>query len=217
MSNTISYAACPCCNQKLQNPQYVGLHQRDFYKCSFCKLISVNQRFLPDNFKEKVRYQHHNNLSSDLNYVAWLARIINPMITYITADMKGLDYGCGPNPVLSELLTELSFTCCNFDPFFFSKLEIKKYDYIFCTEVVEHFHAVREEWERMLSHLKPNGHLAVMTQTWSDETDFNTWYYVRDITHTSFYHLDTMTFLADDFKLKLLYSDGKSVFIFRKR
>lgn len=118
--------------------------------------------------------------------------------------LKGLDYGSGPRPVLAMMLKEKGFSCDVYDPLFQpdpAKLE-RSYDFITCTEVVEHFHEPLAEFNRLFGLLKEDGELAVMTQLRPAE-GFERWWYARDPTHMSFYSGKTMAWIAGRFGRRL--------------
>lgn len=85
-----------------------------------------------------------------------------------------------------------------YDPLFFNDalaLETH-YDFITCTEVVEHFHNPFGEFERLDKLLKPGGVLAVMTRFQTDDAAFANWHYRRDPTHVVFYREATFQTIA---------------------
>lgn len=130
--------------------------------------------------------------------------------------MLGLDYGCGPEPSLSILLERDGIQCENYDPFFYPVLPQKKYDFVFSTETAEHFFHLRQELLKIRKLLKPGGVFTMMTEVWQDEYDFSEWYYAKDFTHVSFYHMNTIDSICNLFGFELLFSDGKRVFCLRK-
>jgi hypothetical protein len=97
------------------------------------------------------------------------------------------------------MLREQGFRMRDYDPCFAADpgtLECT-YDFITCTETVEHFHQPRTEFDRLAGLLRPGGLLAVMTE-WLDEDEnrFENWWYARDPTHVSFYSRQTLTWIA---------------------
>ena len=81
----------------------------------------------------------------------------------------------------------------------------QQYDFITCTEVVEHLGQPREVFEQLVACLKPQGWLAIMTKRWLNRERFGTWFYLNDPTHISFFHLDTFHWLAEHFHLEIDY------------
>ncbi len=72
----------------------------------------------------------------------------------------------------------------------------RTYDFITCTEVVEHFHRPAQEFARFDGLLRPGGWLAVMTGFVTAQTDFSRWHYRRDPTHVVFFSQRTFEVLA---------------------
>jgi hypothetical protein len=183
---------------------------RDYYLCNNCSLISVN----PDNFisnkDEKERYQTHNNGIEFKGYVNFLNKAIKPALQFLEKNMIGLDYGCGHTPTLSKLLQQQGIKCEDYDPFFVKNELNKQYDFIFSTEVFEHFFEPK-------NLIKKNGILIVMTDVWNDVEQFNNnWHYSRDTTHVVFYHKKTFAFICNKFNLQILYNDESRIIILRK-
>ncbi|MEX2353228.1 MAG: class I SAM-dependent methyltransferase, partial [Gammaproteobacteria bacterium] len=128
----------------------------------------------------------------------------------------GLDYGSGPGPTLSVMLEERGFVMRNYDPFFADDVDALagEYDFIACTETVEHFHHPGREFQCFDRLLRPGGWLGIMTGMRDPGTDFADWYYVRDPTHVSFYQMQTMEWLAQHFNW-ILQSPGPNVVLFQ--
>jgi 2-polyprenyl-3-methyl-5-hydroxy-6-metoxy-1,4-benzoquinol methylase len=106
-----------------------------------------------------------------------------------------LDFGCGPTRAFSEIARRDGFVCDSYDPIFHPEGAISSpYDFVFCSEVVEHFVDVRRDWEGLLNHLKPGGHFGVMTAFVPG--NFAGWHYPRDPTHVTFYSPKVFQWLA---------------------
>ncbi len=176
-----------------------------YFHCPCCGMIflSPENHLSPEG--ERTRYEQHQNDPSDIHYRQFLARLVDPLLDHLKPGARGLDYGSGPGPALIAMLREHGCDMRGFDPFFdpdASALETR-YDFITCTEVIEHFHRPLQEFTRLSDLLLPNGTLAVMTETLTDDTDFANWHYRRDPTHTCFYHARTFEWIADHFGYKL--------------
>ena len=85
-----------------------------------------------------------------------------------------------------------------YDPFFFPNKDIfyKKYDFITCTEAVEHFFDPYKEFNVLDGLLVSGGWLGVMTCFLTDEELFGNWHYRRDPTHVVFYAEKTFEVIA---------------------
>jgi len=61
------------------------------------------------------------------------------------------------------MLIDKGYLCEDCDPLFFENPLNKKYDYIFSTEVFEHFFEPQKEIKKIYDLLRPGGYLVVMT------------------------------------------------------
>lgn len=166
--------------------------------------------------EEKQRYETHENSIEQSGYVAFLERVLDPVLPNLRAGDRGLDYGCGPGPTLSALVRNKGIHCEDYDPFFFPTPPKPPYDFIFCTECFEHFHEPHRDITAISNLLSPGGWLGVMTERWTDLARFRHWYYTRDPTHTSFFHQHSMEHLAASHGLDITWMDRNRVVIFRK-
>ncbi len=135
-----------------------------------------------------------------MGYVSFLKRLADPLMLKLRGNSKGLDFGCGPGPTLSVILKDKGHEIFNYDPYYFpdSSLLNNKYDFITCTEVLEHFYQPRKEFLLLDTLLKENNSfLGIMTQILPQGTDFNTWWYHRDPTHVSIYSLKTFLWISE--------------------
>lgn len=113
--------------------------------------------------------------------------------------MKGLDFGCGPGPALAAVLSEAGHNMALYDPFFYpDRIAMEQtYDFIACTETVEHFFDPAGEFDRFDTMLRPGGWLAVMTCFQTEDDRFAEWHYRKDPTHVVFYRTETFSVLAE--------------------
>lgn len=208
---------CPLCAEVQQAKELQGPDDRKLYLCRQCQLIFSARQDLPAAAFEKAHYMRHENSISNEGYVQFLNKAITPALPYLRAGMRGLDYGCGPGPTLSVLLRNRGCAMDDYDPFFFPELKAGQvYDFIFATECFEHFFAPATEMQRIGQLLKANGFLIVMTQQWQQLSALPTWYYAKDPTHVVFYHRRTFNWIAAQYGWEIIYTDDKSVIIFKK-
>lgn len=206
---------CPLCNMPEEKTFAAG--GRNYHVCGRCGLLYMDISDHLDADEEKKRYSFHQNSIDDEGYVAFLGRVIEPSMQYLNAGMNGLDYGCGPNPVLAKLVEDKGLKCDYYDPFFFPECKADaKYDFIFATECFEHFFNSRKEVEKICAMLSSNGILGIMTELMGDSTDFATWYYKNDPTHVCFYSNETINYICQTYNFKQLYNDNHRVIILRK-
>lgn len=179
-----------------------------FYHCSQCDLIFLNEKQLITAEDEKARYGFHQNSKDNTGYIQQFADLRAKLVELLPKNASILDFGCGPEPVLSQLLQEDGFQCQAYDPFFFPRSELlqNKYDAVVSTEVIEHFHYPQREFQKILSLLKSQDSLlCVQTKFHKPEINFDNWWYVRDLTHVCFYSQNTFRWLSTDIKKRVLH------------
>ncbi len=175
-----------------------GKHYR---RCNRCMATILNPAEWLSPEMEYALYLKHENSPTDSGYINFLSRLVTPLLKKLNPSRTGLDYGCGPAPVLAQLLTEAGHNVSIFDPFFFPDhgLLDQRYDFITCTETIEHFHKPAREFKRLERMLRPGGWLAVMTCFQTDDSRFSSWHYRRDPTHVVFYREYTLHHIARNF------------------
>lgn len=148
--------------------------------------------------EEKAIYDLHDNDLQDEGYRGFLSKLTNPLLERLAPGARGLDFGCGPGPALAVMLREAGMEMTVYDPFFYPEKSVLKqqYDFITCTEVVEHLHRPAEVFRQLDGLLVSGGWLGVMTCFQTDDERFANWHYRRDPTHIVFYRRATMDWLA---------------------
>jgi len=129
---------------------------------------------------------------------------------------RGCDFGCGPNPVLRDLVRARGVDCDAYDPLFPQGEPRPPYDFILASEVFEHFREPAEEMARICSWLLPGGMLGVMTERWCSRAQFTDWPYTTDPTHIAFLHDRTWRWIEERFALERLVDDGRRVTLHRR-
>ena len=213
---TESPAYCPLCDDR-HISHYFQDDQRDYWQCKNCKLVFVAGNQHMNEADEKQRYDLHNNSIDDAGYCAFLGKLLEPLSRRLPEAATGLDFGCGPGPTLSLLLEQRGFKVSCYDKYYAddeSLLE-KQYDFITSTEVLEHLREPKQVLERLISNLKPQAYLGVMTQLLPAASQFSKWHYKKDQTHICFYSDDTFKWIAERWGLALEILD-KDVIILQR-
>lgn len=174
---------------------------RDYLRCGTCALTYLPASQHVDPAQERARYSQHRNTPSDPEYRKFLDRLLLPLCQRLEPGAEGLDYGCGPGPTASVMLRERGFPTTDYDPFFFddSTALTKKYEFVVCTEVLEHLRRPAEDLARLDGLLKPGGIVGAMTGVLEDDAAFAGWWYRKDFTHIAFYRPETLAWIAGRF------------------
>ena len=190
---------CTLC-QNSSTPFY----KDEFYLCSCCEGIFRPAEKLLSNEKEKQRYENHENDSNDLGYQKSVFPITSSILKERKKDEIGLDFGCGKDSPIVKVLRNNSYEIFEYDPFFFDdkKLLEKKYDYIACCEVIEHFYNPKKEFELLKKLLKEDGILYLMTGIYNNSIDFSKWWYKNDPTHVFIFQEKTFEYIKKEFDFK---------------
>ncbi|SNQ61737.1 putative Methyltransferase type 12 [Candidatus Methanoperedens nitroreducens] len=189
---------------------------RRFMRCPVCELIFVPAGYHLSPQDEAARYRLHENTLLNEGYVRMFLEKIALVHRYCPDARTVLDYGCGPEPVLTQLLRREGFDCDVYDPYFFPVLPGGSYDLVISTEVFEHFRDVRAELFKIRSLLNPGGFLAVMTSFHDSAGDFMDWWYITDPTHVCFFSMRTFEWIEKEFGFHRVYIDTKNFIILAK-
>lgn len=195
---------CKICNHdKLEK---LVLKYGLYYKCINCKVIFKDQSEIVPPNKEVSRYLTHNNSIFNFKYRNYLNSCIKGLSIYtLPKDSDILDFGCGYQPVLSELLRKKGYNVFNYDLYFNSNEENlnKKYDAIVSIEVFEHFLAPAKTIVKISDMLNPGGKLFISTRLYPDNIDeLNKWWYMKDETHIIFYTEDTIKYISKKYNFE---------------
>lgn len=191
-----------------------------YYYCNNCQVIFIDSEEIVSPNKEEQRYEGHDNNHQNEGYVQMFEDFISEVIeAHVDLDKAEdvLEFGCGPGPVLADLLESKELKVDLYDPYFFPKkvFKNKKYDLITSTEVFEHFSDPVKEMELLSFHLKEGSYLAVMTSFHPGPQKFKDWWYKWDPTHIVFYNIKTFEKLAAEFDLEIVYTDHEKYILFK--
>ena len=194
--------SCPLCQSANTSSHYHTDKKREYLQCCECDLVYVSPKYLPSKEIEKQEYDLHENSFEDEGYRKFLGKVLTPLSPFIKATnapaLSGLDFGCGPAPVLASMLSDEGVNMSTYDPFYAPTLKVleRSYDIVTCTEAIEHFHTPHVEWALFNKLVAPGGVLAIMTKRVLDKARFANWHYKNDITHVSFFSEKTFHYLA---------------------
>lgn len=209
---------CPLCLNEEAKSFYVHKKAGEYFHCAWCDLRFLAAEFYADTALEKQVYLQHTNELDNPYYLDFITPVVQVCKEHIQPDHLGLDYGCGYSPLLATMLNTDGYSVTHYDPMFFADNTVleKNYDFVVCTEVVEHFKNVQSELDKLVSLLKPGGILIIMTLLYKADIEFAHWHYRRDPTHVSFFTKKTISYVCEKWNLKVIYSDDKRLFVFKK-
>ena len=190
--------ACPVC-EATSTRFFAEVDSRAYLRCETCTATFLAPAQLPDRAEEKREYDRHRNEVDDPGYRSFLGRLANPLLARLPPNAEGLDYGCGAGPALAAMLEAAGHRVRLYDPIYHPDKSALNgsYEFITCTEVVEHMHRPADEFRRLNHLLRPGGWLGVMTIFQTDDDRFAGWHYRRDPTHVVFYRESTLALVAD--------------------
>ena len=180
-----------------------------YWHCHNCDLRFLDpiKRFSAS--QELARYQTHNNDVHDPGYQNFVRPLVDWISTRVqkTLDLPwpsqacGLDFGCGPGPIMSYLLERQGYQMVPYDPFFADYPEHlnRTYDFVVACEVVEHFYEPLVSWSKMVYCLGAKSPLFIKTFLCTESIDFSQWSYRKDPTHVCFYSPVTIHWLQKYF------------------
>jgi len=209
--------ACPLCGDLPSVHSQIIAFARTLHHCPACDLLFVTagEHISPE--QERARYATHKNTIDNEGYVARFERLMERVPELANGPLRVLDFGCGPGPVLVELLRRRGHEAVGYDPFFAPDTDLSRpFDAVFCTETAEHFRRPGESFERLTSHVRPGGALAIMTLHHPGPAAIGQWWYVRDETHVSFYSLHAFEWIARRWGFTLEATDHKEIVVLRR-
>ena len=207
---------CILCNHS-DTQLFYRENQKKYYKCPKCCLIFLDSKNYLSNKDERIRYEQHQNFVDDEKYTQFLSKIFIPLKERLSNHKEGLDFGCGAGPALAKMFNDAGYIMDVYDPYFFPNETIfsKAYDFISCTEVLEHVFDPAKVIFDLNKILKKDGWLGIMTNFYDENIDFASWYYRKDPTHVAFYSKETLTHIASNMSWTLEFPD-KNIVLFKK-
>ncbi len=189
---------------------FATVEGRRYLRCPRCHLTFLSAAQLPDRADEKAQYDLHRNDPGDPGYRRFLDQLGAPLCERLEAGARGLDFGCGPGPALARMLEERGHPMHVYDPIYAPDPAVldRHYDFVTCTEVLEHLHWPGREWQQFGGLVRPGGWLGVMTRFLTDDGHFPRWHYRRDPTHVCFWGPATFRWLAREYGWELVKMDN---------
>lgn len=185
-----------------------------YHRCTNCGFLRKDEKHLLDDNEEFERYQKHNN--NDENYVSYQRNFYLQIEQYLFNDV--LDFGCGDNHVLSSIIKENGFNSYFYDLYFYNDETIfsKLYDVIILEEVIEHIENPLFLLKRLIEMLKVDGKIIIRTNMLKDTINLNSWWYLRDTTHISFFTYHSFLICSQLLGMNIIYCNEKDLIIMKK-
>lgn len=220
----MSPLCCPLCKSSetsvffqldSTSKQNKNQQQTEYYRCDICQLIFLHPQHFLTKEQQKIHYDTHQNNPDDPGYRLFLDKLFLPMIELIEENSTGLDFGSGPGPTLSLMFEEHGHNMKIYDYIYAPDTSVldMRYDFISCTETIEHFQMPNEEFNQIWQCLKPDGYLGLMTEFYNSNIDFSSWRYRRDPTHVCFYTQKTVDWLCDHLYARKVYEQDNVVIL----
>lgn len=207
---------CGLCGHT-QHEVYFQDKRRPYLQCTRCQLVFVPKSHVIDAKAEKAIYDQHQNDLADEGYRRFLTRALEPVVARVNKGAKGLDFGCGPGPLLASMLSEEGYHVSLYDLYYHPNNDVLKqnYDFITCTEVIEHIAGPQQVFEQLLSMLNVGAPLVLMTKLVLSPERFANWHYKNDLTHISYFSRATFEFVARQFNVAIEFI-GPDVIVLTK-
>ncbi|WP_081718484.1 class I SAM-dependent methyltransferase [Lutibaculum baratangense] len=173
---------------------------RTYWRCDACAATLLDPTMHPSPEAERAEYRLHRNNPHDPGYRRFVSRLGDPLLARLEGPRRGLDFGSGGGSALAAIFEESGHEVVPYDPFFADDPGAlsERYDFILCSEVVEHFHDPAREFRRLDGLLEPGAWLGIMTCFQTDDEKFAGWHYRKDLTHVVFYREETLRFIANE-------------------
>jgi hypothetical protein len=217
--------ACPLCRSG-DCGRFARPRSRLFFLCGSCGLVFVPQEchLTPDD--ERARYALHDNHPDDAGYVKYLSTIADEALSLVPGQPAVLDFGSGPNQVLTGLLRQRGAQCIAHDPLYGlvadEAASRRRFDLVVACESLEHLREPRRDIEYIAHCVKPSGFVYAHTRLYGTAenaaadfvADFVEWWYAQDPTHLCFYCGKTMETVAKILGKEIVRTNGKDTVIF---
>ncbi len=205
-----SEVACRLCGS-LHTAEFFHDDSRKYRTCSSCGLIFVPSDFHVAFEEEKRRYSKHTNTKDSRQYVQYLSGIAIDALSLTVGSPGVLDFGSGPEHVLTDIFNSMGARCVPHDPLYDLRArdEPAQFDIVVACESIEHVRNLSLELEFISKVLKPTGLAYVRTQLYDSVTDFGSWWYKVDPTHINFFCKKAMEEMAKLLARKVLRTNGK--------
>ena len=171
---------------------------RRWRSCGVCGLVQLDPDCWPSREERDQRLRLHRNDPGNEGYRNWLRPVAAALAARLPVGARGVDLGCGPVPLLVELLREAGLDARGWDPLFHpDPPPTPGQDWLCACEVFEHLEDPAATLGLWRSWLRPGGWLALSTSLLERDGHFPGWGYARDPAHLVVARPLTLDWLAD--------------------
>ena len=203
---------CKICGSLTKN---IAINKIKYEFCESCCFLCKTQEYILPPHDEFQRYLHHNN-SDNEDYLKYQEKFFNEIHSFLGA--KVLDYGCGANHILVDILIRNNFDANYYDLYFYPNENYEKhlYDAIILEEVIEQLIQPMDVLTKLVSLLSKGGKIIIRTNLIPQNILDGKWWYLRDTTHISFFDIKTFEAICNLLPLSIIYCNDKDLIIFEK-
>lgn len=193
--------------------KYIGNIKYHF--CNNCNFLYKDDQHILNSEEEFLRYQKHNN-NQNQDYLIYQETFYRQISEFL--GKKVLDFGCGDNHILADIIKENEHEIMFFDKYFYPDENYKKYRYdaVILEEVIEHLSDPLTVLKELTTLLETGGKFVVRTMMIPNDVFSKNWWYLRDSTHISFFNYKTFSYLCELLQMKIIYFNDKDLIILQK-
>jgi hypothetical protein len=189
---------------------------RSFFHCPRCQMVGVPSidHISPD--EEKFRYSFHDNQADNPQYHRYCEGIADKICAIATNKSQLLDFGSGPDFVLTRVLRLRGLQCDPYDPVYDLGVNAlsSTYDVIILCETIEHLRDLTDEVCKLRQMSKPEGCLFIQTQLYTSKEDVPAWWYAVDTTHINFFNETSLNYFSALLQRRIFYSYKSTSIVF---
>ncbi len=194
---------------------------RPYAECPSCGYLQLDEACLPSPERERSRYLLHRNDPADPGYRGWMERFIDSaVLPWARPGGRALDYGSGPEPLMTRLLADRGFEARAWDPYFAPDQSWREggWDLVVMHEVAEHLAFPGRAFRELAPLLAPGAAVCVRTRfPPADRAAFASWWYREDITHVGFFPKRSLELAWSALGFRALWDDGIDSVTFGER
>ena len=163
---------CKICGSLTKN---ITINKINYDFCESCLFLCKTDEFILPPQAEFERYLHHNN-SDNEGYLKYQENFLDEIRGFLGE--RVLDYGCGANHILADILRKNNYDADYFDLYFYPNQNYEKhlYDAIILEEVIEHLSQPMDVLNKLISLLSKGGKIIIRTNFIPDNVFDGKWW-----------------------------------------